>query len=97
MAETLRARLGELRQKLRQVTWLYGLSWLVAVVLGATLFAGLVPPGREDVHYQARVRLDLPEQPLTVGARGEAKIAAERVTLARWLARYFARTFRLPT
>jgi len=29
--------------------------------------------------------------------RGQAKIAAEQITLARWLARYFAQTFRLPT
>ena len=42
MSESLQARLTELRQRLRQMTWLYGLSWLVAVVLGATLFAGLL-------------------------------------------------------
>jgi putative peptide zinc metalloprotease protein len=63
----------------------------------ASLFAGLVAPGGDEVRYQARVQIDLPEQPLVVGTRGEAKIAAERVTLARWLLRYLARTFRLPT
>ena len=63
----------------------------------APLFAGLAPPGRDEAHYQVRVRLDGPTQPLAIGGRGEAKIAAERITLARWLARYFAQTFRLPT
>ena len=63
----------------------------------APLFAGLTPPGRDDAHYQVRVRLDRPAPPLAIGGRGEAKIAAERITLARWLARYFAQTFRLPT
>lgn len=63
----------------------------------ASLFAGLSPPGRSAAHYQVRVRLDATEQPLAIGGRGEAKIAAERITLARWLARYLAQTFRLPT
>ena len=63
----------------------------------ASLFAGLAPPGRADTHYQVRVKLDLPNHALAIGGRGEAKIAAERITLARWLARYFAQTFRLPT
>jgi hypothetical protein len=62
----------------------------------APLFAGLAPPGRADVHYQAHVRLTLPEVPLTIGGRGQAKIAAERITLARWILRYLAQTFRLP-
>ena len=38
-----------------------------------------------------------PAHALAIGGRGEAKIAAERITFARWLARYFAQTFRLPT
>jgi len=63
----------------------------------APLFAGLTPPGRDDAHYQVQVRFDPPQQPLAIGGRGEAKIAAERITLARWLARLFAQTFRLPT
>jgi hypothetical protein len=62
----------------------------------APLFANLAPPGRASVHYQAHVRLELPEVPLAIGGRGEAKIAAERVTLARWILRYLAQTFRLP-
>jgi putative peptide zinc metalloprotease protein len=61
----------------------------------APLFAGLLPPGRETVHYQVRVRLT-PPQTIIIGGRGQAKIVAERVTLARWLARYLAQTFRLP-
>ena len=63
----------------------------------APLFAGLTPPGRADKHYQVRVKLDDLDHALAIGGRGEAKIAAERITLARWLARYFAQTFRLPT
>ena len=47
----------------------------------ASLFAGLTPPGRADTHYQARVRVDLPPQLLAIGGRGEAKVAAERITL----------------
>ncbi len=42
MPETLRDRLAYLRHRLKQMTWLYGLSWLVAVVFGATLMAGLL-------------------------------------------------------
>lgn len=63
----------------------------------ASLFAGLTPPGRGDTRYQVRVKLDSPHKPLANGGRGQAKIAAEQITLARWLARYFAQTFRLPT
>jgi putative peptide zinc metalloprotease protein len=63
----------------------------------APLFTGLTPQGHDDAHYQVRVDFDPPAQPLAIGGRGEAKIAAERITLARWLARYFAQTFRLPT
>jgi hypothetical protein len=62
----------------------------------APLFTGLVPPGRADTHYQVRVRLDPTGQQLTMGGRGEAKIAAERITLARWLVRCFSQSFRLP-
>ena len=36
----LQERLTELRAKVRQLLWLYGLSWLVAVVLGALLVVG---------------------------------------------------------
>lgn len=42
MPDTLQSRLMYLRNRLRQMTWLYGLSWLVAVVFGATLVAGLL-------------------------------------------------------
>ncbi|MGD9635414.1 MAG: site-2 protease family protein [Pirellulales bacterium] len=63
----------------------------------AQLFAGLTPAGRADKHYQVRVKLDAPPSWLAIGGRGEAKISAERITFARWLLRYFAQTFRLPT
>jgi len=33
---------------------------------------------------------------LVIGGRGEAKVAAERITVARRILRYFAQTFRLP-
>ena len=63
----------------------------------ATLYAGLVPPGgRYAAHYQVRVRFDAPQQPLVIGGRGDAKVAAERITLARGIARFLAQTFRLP-
>jgi putative peptide zinc metalloprotease protein len=61
-----------------------------------SLFAGLVRPGQQANHYQARVRFAMPDEPLAIGGRGEAKIAAERITLGRWLWRYLAQTFRLP-
>jgi putative peptide zinc metalloprotease protein len=60
------------------------------------LFAGLLPQGQEDTHYQVRVRLADPTQQFAIGGRGQAKIAAERITLARWIVRYLAQTFRLP-
>lgn len=63
----------------------------------AQLFTGLTPPGRSDKHYQVRVQLDATPHALAIGGRGQAKIDAERITLARWLLRYFAQTFRLPT
>jgi hypothetical protein len=40
--------------------------------------------------------LDPHSSPLIIGGRGEAKVAAERVTVARLIWRYFAQTFRLP-
>ena len=36
----LQERLAELRAKVRQLLWVYGLSWLVAVLLGALLLVG---------------------------------------------------------
>jgi hypothetical protein len=60
------------------------------------LFAGLLPPGSDSVRYQVRVRLDSPPTSLAIGGRGQAKIAAERITLARWIVRYLSQTFRLP-
>ncbi len=69
----------------------------------APLFAGLAPPGRSAALYQVRVRFDavagLSEagyKTLVIGGRGQAKVAAERITLARRIVRYFAQTFRLP-
>lgn len=63
----------------------------------AQLFAGLTPPGRSNKHYQVRVQLDDAPHALAIGGRGHAKIAAQRITLARWLLRYLSQTFRLPT
>ncbi len=62
----------------------------------AALWTGIVPPGESTTLYQARVKFKLPQQPLVIGGRGEAKVAAERITLARWILRRFAQTFRLP-
>lgn len=62
----------------------------------APLLAGLVPPAEAGTHYEARVRFDAPLQDLLIGGRGEAKISAERITLARRIWRWLARTFRLP-
>ena len=63
----------------------------------ASLFAGIVPPEHRGALYQARVQFDSPlEQPLVIGGRGEAKVAAERITVGRRILRYFAQTFRLP-
>jgi hypothetical protein len=42
------------------------------------------------------VRFDAPQQPLVTGGRGEAKVAAEKITLARNILRLLAHTFRLP-
>jgi putative peptide zinc metalloprotease protein len=63
----------------------------------STLYAGLVPPGgRYAAHYEARVRFDAPSQPLVIGGLGDAKVAAERITLARSILRIIGQTFRLP-
>jgi putative peptide zinc metalloprotease protein len=62
----------------------------------AELWQGVVPAGEAGALYQARVAFDLPSQPLVIGGRGEAKVAAERITLARRIWRYLAHTFRLP-
>ncbi len=62
----------------------------------APLLVGLVTPGRSGALYQVSVEFDPPAQPLVVGGRGEGKIAAEQITLARRLWRYLAQTFRLP-
>jgi hypothetical protein len=61
------------------------------------LLAGLVAPGQEGAHYEVRVRFDEAAAPaLVIGGRGDAKVVAERVTLARRIVRYIAQTFRLP-
>lgn len=38
----LHERLAELRAKVRQLLWMYGVSWLVAVLLGALLIVGWI-------------------------------------------------------
>jgi putative peptide zinc metalloprotease protein len=60
------------------------------------LYAGLMAPGRSGALYKALVRFDAPLPSLVFGGRGEAKVAAERITLARRIVRYMAHTFRLP-
>jgi putative peptide zinc metalloprotease protein len=69
----------------------------------APLFTDIVPPGQSGAIYQARVRFDsvagLSEaghKNLVIGGRGQAKVAAERITLARSILRYLGQTFRLP-
>jgi putative peptide zinc metalloprotease protein len=62
----------------------------------APLLTGLVPAGSSATHYEVRVAFDTPTQKLVIGGRGEAKIAAQEVTLARRMLRWFSRTFRLP-
>jgi putative peptide zinc metalloprotease protein len=63
----------------------------------ATLYTGLIPSrGRYTAHYQARVRFDALQQPLVIGGRGDAKVAAERITLARSILRFLGQSFRLP-
>jgi hypothetical protein len=60
------------------------------------LLAGLVAPGKDGAHYEARVRFDATAPALVIGGRGDAKVAAERITLGRRILRYVAQTFRLP-
>jgi putative peptide zinc metalloprotease protein len=63
----------------------------------ASLFAGVVPPEHRGALYQARIQFDSPlDQALVIGGRGQAKVATERITVARQIWRYFAQTFRLP-
>jgi putative peptide zinc metalloprotease protein len=63
----------------------------------AKLYSGLISSkGRYSAHYQARVRFDPPQQPLVIGGRGDAKVSAERITLARSILRFLGQTFRLP-
>jgi len=62
----------------------------------APLFAGVMPPEHSGALYLGRVRFDSPPQSLVIGGRGEAKVAAERITLARRILRYIGQTFRLP-
>jgi putative peptide zinc metalloprotease protein len=63
----------------------------------AALYLGLVPPrGRYAANYQVRVRFDAPQLPLVIGGRGHAKVAAEKITLARSILRFLGQTFRLP-
>jgi putative peptide zinc metalloprotease protein len=61
------------------------------------LMAGLVAPGHEGAHYEVRVGFVAADLPgLVIGGRGDAKVATERVTIARRIWRALARTFRLP-
>jgi putative peptide zinc metalloprotease protein len=62
----------------------------------AALWTGMVPPGKSATLYQVRVSFNPPAHPLVIGGRGEAKVAAERISLARWILRRLVQTFRLP-
>lgn len=62
----------------------------------ADLYRGVVPPGARVPTFQARVRFDAPQQPLVIGGRGQARVAAERITLARRILRFLGQQFRLP-
>jgi hypothetical protein len=63
----------------------------------APLFAGLIAPGQDGPHYEVRIKLNDAITPgLVIGGRGDAKVATERVTLARRIWREIAQTFRLP-
>ena len=42
MSESLHNRLRRVRRHIRRVLWLYGLSWVIAVVFGAALLAGML-------------------------------------------------------
>jgi hypothetical protein len=61
-----------------------------------SLYAGVMSQEHTGAVYQARVRFDARPESLIIGGRGTAKVAAERITIARLIARYFAQTFRLP-
>jgi putative peptide zinc metalloprotease protein len=61
-----------------------------------SLLAGAVPNEQRGAIYQARVRFDARPESLVIGGRGEAKVAAERISVARLILRYLAQTFRLP-
>jgi putative peptide zinc metalloprotease protein len=60
------------------------------------LLAGLIAPGKDGAYYEARVRFDAAPPALVIGGRGDAKVSAERITLARRIWRYIGQTFRLP-
>jgi putative peptide zinc metalloprotease protein len=61
-----------------------------------SLYAGVMPEEHIGAVYQALVRFDTRPEQLVIGGRGKAKVAAERITVGRLIARYFAQTFRLP-
>ncbi|MCI0331617.1 MAG: HlyD family efflux transporter periplasmic adaptor subunit [Planctomycetes bacterium] len=61
-----------------------------------SLYAGAVSPEHTGAIYQARVQFKTRPESLVIGGRGQAKVAAERITIARLILRYFAQTFRLP-
>ena len=42
MSESLHHRLQRVRRHIRRVLWLYGLSWVIAVVFGAALLVGML-------------------------------------------------------
>lgn len=60
------------------------------------LYAGAVSPEQTGALYQARVKFDARPESLVIGGRGQAKVAAERVTIARLILRFLGQTFRLP-
>jgi hypothetical protein len=60
------------------------------------LYAGAVPPQQTGPIYQARIRFAARPESLVIGGRGQAKVAAERITIGRLIARYVSQTFRLP-
>jgi putative peptide zinc metalloprotease protein len=63
----------------------------------STLYDGLLPPDMTGrAVYKVHVRFEAPPQPLVIGGRGQAKVAAERITVARSIGRNIAKTFRLP-
>ena len=42
MPQSLEQRLKRIRRRVRRVLWIYGFSWLIAVVFSATLVVGIV-------------------------------------------------------